>query len=101
MFCTVSVRCAETGRGHPRLLRRFVENHFDFVPTGEGPFPTVIAIPGCSGIAFNDPAAEAGHSDLNEDDRLSGATTFAWRNVVLERKALPFSSSTFIGQRGW
>lgn len=55
----------------PRDLRqRLVEHHFRFVPPGDGPFPTIVAVPGCSGIAFEDPAEEAGHPDLKEDDRL-------------------------------
>jgi dienelactone hydrolase len=52
------------------LRERIIENHFEFVPPGEGPFPTLIAIPGCSGIAFQDPTAEAAHPELSEDDRL-------------------------------
>ena len=52
------------------LREQIVEHHFQFIPSGDGPFPTLIAIPGCSGIAFPDPAAEAGHPDLREDDRL-------------------------------
>ncbi len=52
------------------LRERIAENHVAFVPAGDGPFPTLIAIPGCSGIAFQDPAVEASHPDLREDDRL-------------------------------
>ena len=52
------------------IRERIVENHFEFIPSGDGPFPTIIAIPGCSGVALPDPAAEAEHPDLKEDDRL-------------------------------
>ena len=54
----------------PDLRARIVANHYQFVPAGNGPFPTLIAIPGCSGIAFEDPAEEATHPDLRADDRL-------------------------------
>lgn len=49
---------------------RIVQHHFAYRPDGDGPFPTIVAIPGCSGIAFDDPALEATHADLGEDDRL-------------------------------
>jgi len=52
------------------LRDRIVRNHFEYVPSNAGPFPTLIAIPGCSGIAFSDPQKEATHPDLREDDRL-------------------------------
>jgi dienelactone hydrolase len=52
------------------IRERIVENHFKFIPSGKGPFPTIIAIPGCSGIALPNPEAEAKHPILNEDDRL-------------------------------
>ena len=54
----------------PELRDRIIENHLRFVPLGPGPFPTLIAIPGCSGIAFSDPIQEANHPALREDDRL-------------------------------
>jgi hypothetical protein len=47
-----------------RLRELIVKNHFEFRPQGYGPFPTLIAIPGCSGIAFAEPAEEARHPDL-------------------------------------
>ncbi len=53
----------------PELRGRIIENHLQFIPPGEGPFPTLVAIPGCSGIAFEDPAEEAAHPDLHDDDR--------------------------------
>lgn len=62
--------CLPASSQTPGLRARIVEHHVAFVPSGHGPFPTVIAIPGCSGIAFPDPAMEAAHPDLAEDDRL-------------------------------
>lgn len=47
-----------------------IQHHFEFIPSGDGPFPTLVAMPGCSGIAFTDAAVEAAHPDLREDDRL-------------------------------
>jgi dienelactone hydrolase len=52
------------------IRERIAANHLEFVPTGQGPFTTLIAIPGCSGIAFSDPEEEAGNPLLSEDDRL-------------------------------
>jgi dienelactone hydrolase len=52
------------------LRERIIENHRVFAPSGSGPFPTIIAIPGCSGVAFSDPNVEASHPSLREDDRL-------------------------------
>lgn len=52
------------------LRERIVQNHLRFIPEGSGPFPTLVAIPGCSGIAFADPREEATHPELREDDRL-------------------------------
>jgi dienelactone hydrolase len=52
-------------------LRQLIfENHLEYIPTGQGPFPTLIAIPGCSGIAFPDHDEEEQHAQLQEDDRL-------------------------------
>ena len=52
------------------VRERIASNHFKFVPSGEGLFPTVVAIPGCSGVALPDPKAEREHPGLQEDDRL-------------------------------
>jgi dienelactone hydrolase len=49
---------------------RIVDNHYAYVPSGAGPFPTLIAIPGCSGISADDPAFENSNPDLQEDDLL-------------------------------
>jgi dienelactone hydrolase len=54
----------------PALRDRIIENHFWFVPEGPGPFPTLIALPGCSGIAFSDPLKEVNHPELAQADRL-------------------------------
>lgn len=54
----------------PDLRARVAANHLEYIPSGDGPFPTVVAVPGCSGIAFPDPIAEANHPNLREDDRL-------------------------------
>jgi len=55
---------------HPALRERILQNHLRFIPEVSGPFPTLVAIPGCSGIAFADPAEEATHPELREDNRL-------------------------------
>lgn len=52
------------------LQARVSENHRVFVPAGEGPFPTVVAVPGCSGIARESADAEAAVPHLADDDRL-------------------------------
>ena len=44
-------------------------NQRSFFPSGEGPFPTVIAIPGCSGVSLHGPATDAGRPG-DEADRL-------------------------------
>lgn len=59
---------AEAQSGSVR--ERLASNYLKFVPSGEGPFPTIVAIPGCSGVAFPDPKSEREHPDLQEDDRL-------------------------------
>ncbi len=52
------------------LRDAIVRNHFEYLPDGPGPFPTIVAIPGCSGLPLPDAAEEASHPDLAEDDRL-------------------------------
>ena len=52
------------------LRDRVVENHYAYLPHGRGPFPTVIAIPGCSGISTRDPVIEESNAELHEDDLL-------------------------------
>lgn len=51
-------------------LRDAVEaNHRSLFPDGAGPFPTVVAIPGCSGVSLDGPATDAGRPG-DEADRL-------------------------------
>jgi len=52
------------------LRERIVENHVEYVPTGVGPFPTLITIPGCSGVAASTPEEETALPGLKEDDTL-------------------------------
>lgn len=52
------------------LRDRVVENHYMYTPLGRGPFPTLIAMPGCSGISTGDPAVEESNPELHEDDLL-------------------------------
>lgn len=44
-------------------------NQRTFFPSGEGPVPTVIAIPGCSGVSLDGPATDEGRPG-DEADRL-------------------------------
>lgn len=44
-------------------------NHRAFFPSGDGPFPTVVAIPGCSGVSLDGPATDEGRPG-DEADRL-------------------------------
>jgi len=53
-----------------RLQGRIEDNYRLFAPPGAGPFTTIIAVPGCSGIASQSADAEAAISQLGEDDRL-------------------------------
>ncbi len=46
------------------------ENHYSYIPSGQGRYPTIIAIPGCSGISSDSPAAEKSNPQLREDDLL-------------------------------
>ena len=50
------------------LRDRVVENHYAYIPSGQGPFPAVIAIPGCSGISTGDPVTEKSNAALHADD---------------------------------
>ena len=45
------------------------ENHRAFFPKGDGPFPAVVAIPGCSGVSLDGPATDEGRPG-DEADRL-------------------------------
>ncbi len=44
-------------------------NHRLFLPDGDGPFPTVVAIPGCSGVSLDGSATDEGRPG-DEADRL-------------------------------
>lgn len=52
------------------LRDRIIDNHYTHIPHEEGRFPTLIAIPGCSGISSDDPIAEGSNPELHEDDLL-------------------------------
>ena len=52
------------------LRDQIVENHFAFIPSEEGRFKTLIAMPGCSGISSDDLMAEQSNPQLREDDLL-------------------------------
>lgn len=67
---TLALWATPVAAQNPELVERIIENHFEFIPSGDGPFPTLIAFPGCSGIAFDDPTTESTHPDLAEDDRI-------------------------------
>lgn len=51
------------------LVEAVASNHQAYVPSGTGRFPTVVAIPGCSGVSLNGPATDAGRPG-REGDRL-------------------------------
>jgi dienelactone hydrolase len=58
------------GSSTARPLRGTVEaNQRTYFPRGEGPFPTVVAIPGCSGVSLNGSATDEGRPG-DEADRL-------------------------------
>ena len=47
-----------------------IENHYSYIPSEQGQFPTLIAIPGCSGISSDNLAAEESNPQLSEGDQL-------------------------------
>jgi len=51
------------------LQIRIAANQKIYVPDGEGPFPVIIAIPGCSGVSLNGPDTDTGRPG-NEGDLL-------------------------------
>jgi dienelactone hydrolase len=54
-----------------QTLRDLVaENHYAYIPSDQGHFPTLVAIPGCSGISSDDPIAEESNPEIHEDDLL-------------------------------
>jgi dienelactone hydrolase len=52
------------------LRDRVVDNHYAYIPDDQGRFPTLIAIPGCSGISSDNLAAEKSNPQLREGDHL-------------------------------
>ena len=52
------------------LQNLIAENHREFVPSKNGLFPTIVIIPGCSGIAIESSEAETVMPQLKEDDLL-------------------------------
>ena len=53
-----------------KLQKLIAENHRAYVPSQSGQFPTVIVIPGCSGVALESSEAEAAIHQLTKDDLL-------------------------------
>lgn len=47
---------------------RIVDNHYAYTPSDQGRFPTLIAMPGCSGISSDNLAAEESNPRLREGD---------------------------------
>lgn len=58
-----------TSFGDQEIRIRLEANHRVYVPDGEGPFPVVIAIPGCSGVSLRGLETDIGRPG-NEGDRL-------------------------------
>ena len=59
------------GFSSSQTLRDLVaENHYSYIPSGQGRFPTLIAIPGCSGISSDNSTAEESDPQLSEGDLL-------------------------------
>ncbi len=53
-----------------KVLPSTVEPHQHILfPSGDGPFPTVVAVPGCSGVSLDGPATDEGRQG-DEADRL-------------------------------
>jgi dienelactone hydrolase len=52
------------------LRDQIVDNHYAYIPSGDGPFTTLVAMPGCSGISSDDFAAEESNPELQEADLL-------------------------------
>ncbi len=64
-----SVLLRPTPSGAVPLWDNVGTHHRTFFPTGEGPFPMVVAVPGCSGVSLDGPASDAGRLG-DEADRL-------------------------------
>jgi len=56
--------------GYAQEIFQFIKaNHNLYVPQGKGPFPVIIAFPGCSGVSLHGPETDVGRPN-NEDDVL-------------------------------
>ena len=49
------------------MAMRIEANHKVFVPQGEGPFPLIIAMPGCSGVSLLGPKTDIGRPGIEDD----------------------------------
>ncbi len=49
------------------IATRIEANHKVFVPQGEGPFPIIIAMPGCSGVSLHGPDTDVGRPGVEDD----------------------------------
>jgi len=52
------------------LRDRVIDNHYAYIPDDRDRFPTLIAIPGCSGISSDNLVAEESNPQLSEGDHL-------------------------------
>jgi dienelactone hydrolase len=66
--CTLLILFTSPLKGQD-LVVSVSNNHRIYFPEGKGPFPTVIAIPGCSGVSLDGSSTDAGRSG-DEADRL-------------------------------
>lgn len=70
LVCTIALSLAVPISARSQgLVDAVASNHRAYVPDGQGPFPTVVAIPGCSGVSLDGPATDAGRLG-DEGDRL-------------------------------
>ncbi len=51
------------------LAAKIEAHHRTYLPSGDGPFPTAIVIPGCSGVSLDGPSSDTGRPG-REGDRL-------------------------------
>lgn len=45
----------------------FIKNHRLYLPSPEGRFPTILAVPGCSGVSLEPPATDVGRPGYQDD----------------------------------
>ena len=65
-LCVMLALCACNGT--PAGLQGRIEaNHWLYRPAGDGPFPAVVAIPGCSGVSLGGPATDTGREGDEAD----------------------------------